>query len=493
VLGITSFGGRAVPDVSMIAARWLMCSYDTTPCDPTQAPTFQAGTTIEVVDGTSAAAPSVAALVALIDQTQISAAVADGRQGLLNPTLYSLAANEYGSAATAAACDASQGAIVDPACVFYDVTAGSSAQPCKVSNYQTNAAASSPASTCGSQGSDANGIMEINGVQSYAAATGYDIASGLGSINAAALIAAFRASPAPSGLTASTAGQTVSLTWALDASAVSYDIYQGTAPGPVSSSPVQQNVIGTTATVSGLQFGQQYAFAIAGVSATGVISPRSNIVSVTTVPAAPAGVTVAAPSASSGSLTLAWTASPGASSYNLFEGTSAGGEGTAPVQTGLPTPSTTLANLIAGKQYFFTVVAVDAGGSSMASAEASGTTIASSPAGLSASAGNGSVSLTWSASPGAGSYNVYEGTSPSGEGTQPVQSGASGTSATVGGLTNGKKYYFTVAAVDAGGVSSPSGEASATPAAPKSGGGAVDWLAIAGLAALLGARSRRAA
>jgi len=103
------------------------------------------------------------------------------------------------------------------------------------------------------------------------------------------------------------------------------------------------------------------------------------------------------------------------------------------------------------------------------------------------------VSLTWSASAGAATYNVYEGTSSSGEGTQPVQSGVSGTSVTIGGLSNGKKYYFTVAAVDAGGVSLPSGEASATPAAPKSGGGAMDWLALVGLGALLGARSRRAA
>jgi len=135
------------------------------------------------------------------------------------------------------------------------------------------------------------------------------------------------------------------------------------------------------------------------------------------------------------------------------------------------------------------VVAVDAGGSSMASAEASGTTIANPPTGFAASPGNASVSLTWNASAGAASYSVYEGTTASGEGTQPVQSGVSGASATIGGLTNGKKYYFTVAAVDAGGVSMPSGEASATPAAPKSGGGgAMDWLALAGLAALLSSR-----
>jgi subtilase family serine protease len=490
VTGITGFGGRAVPDVSMIATRWLICSYDTSPCNP-------AAGDVVVADGTSAAAPSVAAIVALIDQTQISAGLSDGRQGLLNPTLYSLAANEYASTVTAATCDASQGAVSSSACIFYDVTAGSGAQPCSVAKYATTQNApeleSFPASTCGTESGDATGIMEINGVPSYGAGTGFDVASGLGSINAAALIAAFQASPAPSGLTASVSGQTVTLTWTADTSAASgYDIYQGMATGPVSSTPVQQNVTGTSTTVTGLQFGQQYVFAITAVSSSGVISPRSSTVDVTTVPAAPTGVTVTAPSATAGSLNLAWTASAGATSYNLFEGTTAGGEGATPAQAGLSAASASLTNLTAGKQYFFTVVAVDAGGSSMASTETSGTTIANPPTGLAASAGNGSVSLTWTASTGASGYNVYEGTTASGEGTQPVQSGVSGTSATIGGLTNGKKYYFTVAAVDAGGDSAPSGEASATPAAPKGGGGAMDWLALAGLAALLGARARRA-
>ena len=78
--------------------------------------------------------------------------------------------------------------------------------------------------------------------------------------------------------------------------------------------------------------------------------------------------------------------------------------------------SVSLTSLTPGKQYFFTVVAVDAGGNSMASTEASGMTIANPPTGFAASAGNGSVSLTWSASSGATSYNVYEGTTSSGEG-----------------------------------------------------------------------------
>jgi subtilase family serine protease len=493
VLGITNFGGRAIPDVSMIANLWLMCSYDTTPCDPTQAPTFQAGTgTVKVLEGTSAAAPSVAAIIALIDQSQISTAVPDGRQGLVNPTLYSLAATEYGSGATAAACDASQGAITNSACVFYDVTAGSSAQPCKVSSYTSNPTIESFTSTCGTENGDKTGIMEIGGVQSYAAGTGFDIASGLGSINASALIASFVSSPAPSGLSASVSGQTATLTWTADASAASYDVYQGTAPGSVSSSPVQANLTGTSATVSGLQFGQEYVFAIAAVSSSGVISPRSSTVDVTTVPAAPSGVSVVAMGTTAGSLNVGWNASTGATSYSIFEGTTSGGEGTTAVQTGLSGTSASLTSLTPGKQYFFTVVAVDAGGSSMASVEASGTTIASPPTGFAASGGNASVSLSWTASAGATGYNVYEGTTSSGEGTTPVQSGVSGTSVNIGGLTNGKVYYFTVAAVDAGGVSAPSSQANATPAAPKGGGGALDWWALAGLAALLGARTRRA-
>jgi subtilase family serine protease len=501
VLGIssaTSLGGRAVPDVSMIATLWLVCSYDTTPCDPTQAPTFASGSTVDVLEGTSAAAPAVAAIVALIDQSQISNSSADGRQGLLNPTLYSLAAVEYGSttpAATAAACDASQGAITNSACVFYDVTSGTSAQPCKVSGYSTNQTGSSPTSTCstsGGSGSDTTGIMATTGARSYAAGTGFDLASGLGSINATALVASFVSSPAPSGLTVSVSGQTATLTWTADAGAASFNAYQGMAPGPVSSSAVRTGITGTSTTVSGLQFGQEYVFAVTGVSSNGVVSPRSNSVDVTIVPAAPSGVTATAPSGSAGALNLAWTASAGAASYNLFEGMTSGGEGATAVQSALTGTSVSLASLAPGKQYFFTVVAVDAGGNSAASAEASGTTITSPPTGLAASAGNASVSLSWTASTGAASYNVYEGTTAGSEGTMPVQSGVSGTSVSIGGLANGKAYYFTVAAVDAGGVSTPSGEASATPAAPKGGGGTMDWLALAGLAALLRARVGRA-
>jgi Malectin domain/Fibronectin type III domain len=86
------------------------------------------------------------------------------------------------------------------------------------------------------------------------------------------------------------------------------------------------------------------------------------------------------------------------------------------------------------------------------------------PTGLAATAGNASVALSWNASSGATSYNVYRGTTAGGEGTTPVATIAS-TSYTDTGLANGTKYYYKVSATNGGGASAQSSEVSATPSA----------------------------
>jgi fibronectin type 3 domain-containing protein len=504
VLGIANFQTRAIPDVSMIATRWLVCSWENTSCNPNNAPTFSSSNpgTILVLDGTSAASPSVAAIIALVDQTFITTSLPDGRQGLVNPTLYQLAATEYASSVTLTACNASQGAISNAACVFFDVTAGSNAQPCSVANYASASSGSLPASTCGTESSDTTGIMEISGVQDYAAGQGYDLATGLGSINAAALITGFKslAVPAPTGLTASVSGTTATLSWSADASATGgYNVYQATAPGPaIASSPIQQNLTATTTTVTGLTPGQGYVFAISAVTTAGIISPLSNQATVTLAPSAPAAPQ--ATPAGTGAVTVTWQASTGATTYSVFDGASAT-TATTLAKSGITATSYTVTGLTAGQTYFFTVVATDAGGASAPSAPSAGTTVIPVvPTGLTATAGNASVTLAWTAATGAATYNVFEGTAAGGEGTQAVQTGITGTSTSVSGLTNGTKYYFTVAAVNAGGTAGPSNEASATPAAPSShGGGSMDWLTLGALAMLAayrgarGARDRRGA
>ena len=102
----------------------------------------------------------------------------------------------------------------------------------------------------------------------------------------------------------------------------------------------------------------------------------------------------------------------------------------------------------------------------------------SPPTGLTAGGGNGQVTLSWTAAGGATSYNIYEGTSSSGESSTPVATGISATSYTVSGLSNGTAYYFKVAALNSFGTSGYSNEAAATPAAPPSNAcssGIVDW------------------
>jgi hypothetical protein len=85
------------------------------------------------------------------------------------------------------------------------------------------------------------------------------------------------------------------------------------------------------------------------------------------------------------------------------------------------------------------------------------------PTGLAATAGNLQVSLTWSASSGATSYNVKRSTTHGGPYT--TVNSPTGTSYTDVGLTDGTKYYYVVSAVNAGGESANSSEVSATPAA----------------------------
>lgn len=116
------------------------------------------------------------------------------------------------------------------------------------------------------------------------------------------------------------------------------------------------------------------------------------------------------------------------------------------------------------------------------------------PADLDAVAGSGQVTLTWSASLNASSYNVYRATAPGSESPTLALGGLTTTSAIVSGLTNGTTYYFVVRAVNDAGASSPSIEVSATPQAPPSpsrGGGASGWALLGVLAASAALRRLR--
>jgi Fibronectin type III domain len=86
------------------------------------------------------------------------------------------------------------------------------------------------------------------------------------------------------------------------------------------------------------------------------------------------------------------------------------------------------------------------------------------PAGLTATAGDGQVALSWSAAGNAAAYDVYYAPSSGVSKSSGVKiANVHSTSTIVTGLTNGVTYYFAVAAVNASTDSPLSSEASATP------------------------------
>jgi fibronectin type 3 domain-containing protein len=98
------------------------------------------------------------------------------------------------------------------------------------------------------------------------------------------------------------------------------------------------------------------------------------------------------------------------------------------------------------------------------SSSSSASSVPAVPTGVAATAGDTQISLTWTASSGATSYNVKRATASNGTyasvGT-PITNSYNNT-----GLANGTPYFYVVSAVNAGGHSVDSTPVSATPVAP---------------------------
>ena len=184
-------------------------------------------------------------------------------------------------------------------------------------------------------------------------------------------------------------------------------------------------------------------------------------------PSAPTGLT-----ATGGNhvVTLSWQPSVGSVpiTYNVFRGSAAGGESSAPIATGITGTSFSDTGVTNGSTYFYVVDALNSLGTSGGSNEASATPAAptppSVPTGLSATGGVSQVSLSWSASNGTApiTYSVFRGTTSGGEGATAVATGLTSPSFTDSGLATGTTYYYKVAATNSAATSAQSSEASAT-------------------------------
>ena len=186
----------------------------------------------------------------------------------------------------------------------------------------------------------------------------------------------------------------------------------------------------------------------------------------TPAPAMPTGMVVAP---GNNEVTVTWNTVAGVTSYNIYRSTSQGQQGTkVGASSTLSYVDSTALN---GVTYYYEVTAANAAGEGPVSAQSTGVTpampitVPAPPTGVNAVAGNGQVTVTWTAATGSTSYNIYRSTS---QGSQGTKIGASSTASyTDTTVVNGTTYYYEVTAANAAGESPTSTQsAPATPGGP---------------------------
>ena len=176
------------------------------------------------------------------------------------------------------------------------------------------------------------------------------------------------------------------------------------------------------------------------------------------IPSAPTGLTA---TAYNKRVNLSWSASSGATGYNVKRSTD--GSSYATLQTGVTTTDYQDTGLTNGTTYYYMVSASNTAGEGPDSLPASATPHPPlAPTGVTATPDNKQVNLSWTASAGATDYSVKRSLTEGGSYTMIV-TGIIGTSYSDPGLTNGTTYYYAVSASSNGDEGPDSPRVSATP------------------------------
>lgn len=242
----------------------------------------------------------------------------------------------------------------------------------------------------------------------------------------------------PTGLTArSLSSDQVLLTWNPSGDAnIHYEIYRST-DGRFS---LAGEAYTATFTDSGLETGTPYTYKIKACTSTLTGADFSSTVTVTPLPATVTGLW--SYPLTYDSVWLYWTEVPGATSYEIYQATTAAGVYT---QIATATENTaTIASLTCGKTYYYKVKAVTAGFASPSfSTAVAAKPLPAPPASLkAASASATSVRLSWDEADGATGYKIYRSTAPYSGFTQIATT--TNRYYTAIGLIPWKTYYFRI-------------------------------------------------
>lgn len=270
-----------------------------------------------------------------------------------------------------------------------------------------------------------------------------------------------------------TAGNaSVTIQWSPVVGATSYDIYWSNTPGVTKETGNRLPNASSPFLHSGLANGTTYYYVISATGPDGEVALSAQL-SATPQGEAPSAALNLTVTAGDASATIQWAAVAGAVSYNVYWSNSPGvTKASGNKITGVTALSFSHTGLTNGTTYYYVITSVGVGGGeSSESAQVSatpGTALPDVPQNPTATAGESSATIQWSAVAGAISYNIYWSNTP---GVTKANGNkiAGVTSPFIhdGLIITGITYYYVITAVGAGGVeSAESLQVSATPFIP---------------------------
>jgi len=197
--GITADGVRDIPDVSLFSSNgnhgsaYIVCQADTNPAGQTGSCNLNSPfQDFILVGGTSGPSPAFAGIMALVNQKVSTLANPAPRQGNANAVLYQLAAAESASLSSCNSSNRTNPSTPSPStCVFNDISTQATKSAISVA-----CVAGSP--NCSNTGSSGFGVLvtpKSNSTEAWNAGSGYDLATGLGSVDVTNLTNAWATVP----------------------------------------------------------------------------------------------------------------------------------------------------------------------------------------------------------------------------------------------------------------------------------------------------------
>ena len=236
------------------------------------------------------------------------------------------------------------------------------------------------------------------------------------------------------------ANGSVLVTWQASNRASEYKFYMGTSSSDISTLVTTCELSSRRCDLTGLSAGTTYYFRAEAINVAGTQQVK-NIASALSV----GSFDITSSSVADGAMTISWSSSTGATSYNIVYGTSPGSYSQERTNVTSPYVLTGLNN---GVTYYAKVLAVNSNnGYLLSDSEASGAPFGAPvpPSDLTAVSSPSQIDLEWSSVPGATSYKIFKGTS-SGSLTEITPSVTTTTYVDTNTITPGQTYYYAVKA-----------------------------------------------